>query len=137
MSLPESDLDKNKLLSASALAQIAADELLLAAVHRDITVKEWVVLPDALQAFVLLPAHSRDSHEGVGKPRLLTSFVASFKAASAKRINLLRNQPGASVWQRSYQEQLIEDKRVLQHWQAKMSKADGVVMSSQMMSKPS
>ena len=117
--------------SVSSLAQIAADELLLAADHRGITVKQWVVLPNALYAFVLLPAHSRDLHEGKGKPRLLTSFVAGFKAATAKRINLLRNQPGSPVWQPSYQEQIIEDERVLRRLKEKMSNVNRAVISSQ------
>ncbi len=129
--LPDTDSLKTRHDSVSSLAQIAADELLLAADHRGITVKQWVVLPDALYAFVLLPAHSRDLHEGKGKPRLLTSFVAGFKAATAKRINLLRNQPGSPVWQPSYQQQLIEDERVLRRLKEKMSNTKRVVISSQ------
>lgn len=129
--LPDTDSLKPSHDSASSFAQIAADELLLAADRRGITVKQWDVLPDALHAFVLLPAHSRDLHEGKGKPRLLTSFVAGFKAATAKRINLLRNQPGSPVWQPSYQQQLIEEERLLRRLQEKMSNAKRVVLSSQ------
>ncbi len=132
--LPDADSPNINQDLASSLAQIVADELLLAAVHRGITVKQWVVLPDAVHACVLLQAHSRDPHEGAGKPRLLTSFVAGFKAATAKRINLRRNQPGSAVWQRSYKEQLIEDERVLQHLTEKISAAGGVVISSQTIS---
>ncbi|MEM9266406.1 MAG: hypothetical protein AAGA46_12845, partial [Cyanobacteria bacterium P01_F01_bin.13] len=41
------------------------------------------------------------------------SFVAAFKAAAAKRINLVRGVPGAPVWQRGYQEQRINDPQTL------------------------
>lgn len=128
--LPDADSPKIRCGLASSPAQIAADELLLAADHPEITVKQWVVLPDALHAFILLQAYGPDLHKGRGKPRLLTSFVARFKAATAKRINLWRNQPGSPVWQPSYQEQLIENERVLRQLKEKMIVAGRVVMSS-------
>ena len=132
--LSDADSLRAKRDLASSLPQIAADELLLAADHCGITVKQWAVLPDALHAFVLLQAHSRDPHEDTGKPRLLTSFVAILKAATAKRINLLRNQPGSPVWRPSYQKQLIEDERVLRRLTEKIISAECVVMSSQTVS---
>ena len=38
----------------------------------------------------------------------------AFKAAAAKRINLVRGEPGAPVWQRGYQEQRIDDPKTLE-----------------------
>jgi len=43
----------------------------------------------------------------------LAAIVRSFKAATAKRINNLRNTPGAPVWQRNYYERVIRDDREL------------------------
>lgn len=36
----------------------------------------------------------------------LGSIIRSFKSASTKRINLLRNEPGATLWQRNYYEHI-------------------------------
>lgn len=37
------------------------------------------------------------------------SFVAGFKMAVTKRVNLLRGTPGGPVWQRNYYERIIRD----------------------------
>ncbi|MEE8640742.1 MAG: transposase [bacterium] len=42
-------------------------------------------------------------------PGSLGSFVAGFKMAVTKRINLLRGTPGGRVWQRNYYERIIRD----------------------------
>ena len=44
----------------------------------------------------------------------LAAIVRSFKAATAKRINNLRNTRGAPVWQRNYYERIIRDDRELE-----------------------
>jgi hypothetical protein len=134
-----------------SIVQIAVDELLLAAEHSGITLEQWVVLPNALHALIALQDYR---HDGLGerlrdrtafqrnrkafqgdrsttKPRILTAFVARFKAATAKRINLLRNQPGSLVWQRSYSEQLIEDNLMLSRLQYNIRNLEKVVISSQ------
>jgi REP element-mobilizing transposase RayT len=46
-------------------------------------------------------------------PRSLASFVAQFKAAVARRINIARQTPGARVWQRNYYEHVIRNDRDL------------------------
>ena len=131
--LPDTYYSKSEQTQASApsLAQVAVDELLLVAAHRGITVDCWIVLPDALHVLVALQTHRHDYSAGAGKPRSLTSFVAGFKAATAKRINLLRNQPGSPVWQRSYKEQLITDEVALNRLKVQINRVDSVVMSSQ------
>lgn len=42
-------------------------------------------------------------------PGSLGSFVAGFKMAVTKRINTMRETPGALVWQRNYYERIIRD----------------------------
>jgi len=42
-------------------------------------------------------------------PGSLGSFVAGFKMAVTKRINEMRETPGALVWQRNYYERIIRD----------------------------
>lgn len=97
--------------------QIVADEWVRSALHhQNIELDNWLVMPDHVSGIVVLKSYGG----GIGsrslqptlestKPRLLSFFVAGFKAAAAKRINLLHNQPGRPVWQRSYDEQLISD----------------------------
>ncbi|MEM9904007.1 MAG: hypothetical protein AAF921_03165 [Cyanobacteria bacterium P01_D01_bin.44] len=104
----------------NGVGHIAADEWQQAANHyKDILLDSWVVLPDSIRALIILNDHMAKPKQAYGKarsqvkPRALTSFVAGFKAAAAKRINLVRSQPGAPVWQRGYHEQRIEDEITL------------------------
>ncbi len=141
---PEKGLEENletehkklppKSLS-SVLSKIVSDELLLAASCRGITLDQWMIVPDALHALIFVQEDRPDSDITSGKPRLLNAFVAGFKAATAKRINLIRNQPGSPVWQRSYQEQRVEDEFMLARLRKKINTADNtadnIVESSQ------
>ncbi|WP_017301718.1 transposase [Nodosilinea nodulosa] len=47
----------------------------------------------------------------------ISSFVAGFKAAATKRINLYRNAPGTPVWQRNYYEHIIRSEASLERIQ--------------------
>ncbi|HSM81786.1 MAG TPA: hypothetical protein VLS96_08870 [Nodosilinea sp.] len=101
-------------LRLNDLGLVVADEWVQSARHRKgIELDLWQVTPSSLQGIVFLqspaapyPAIASSSSQ---KPWLLSSFIASFKAAAAKRINLKRDQLGQSVWQRNYNEQLITD----------------------------
>ncbi|HPW69807.1 MAG TPA: hypothetical protein PLA82_10105, partial [Deltaproteobacteria bacterium] len=42
-------------------------------------------------------------------PKSLGSLVAGFKSAVTKRINSLRNTPGAKLWQRNYWEHIVRN----------------------------
>ena len=44
----------------------------------------------------------------------IPSFVAGFKAAATKRINLHRRAPGTPVWQRNYYEHIIRNELALE-----------------------
>lgn len=100
--------------------QIAADEWqqIAAAHQRDIEIDQWAVLPNGVRALVAVVSTASHATYGLRetppKPRALSSFVAGFKAAAAKRINLVRGIPGAPVWKRGYQEQRIDDPKTLE-----------------------
>ncbi|MEM9806773.1 MAG: hypothetical protein AAF959_16005 [Cyanobacteria bacterium P01_D01_bin.56] len=97
----------------------AAEWKQIATAHqRDIEVDRWAVLPNGLRAVIAVTTREGQLPLNYGshsleKPRALSSFVAGFKAAAAKRINLVRGEPGAPVWQRGYQEQRIDDDETL------------------------
>ena len=46
---------------------------------------------------------------------LLPKIIGRFKMNSAKQINLIRNTPGVSVWQRDYFEHIIRDVKSLEN----------------------
>ncbi|NJN20489.1 MAG: transposase [Leptolyngbya sp. RL_3_1] len=48
------------------------------------------------------------------RPRSLSSFVAGFKSATTKAINMTRKAPGTPVWQRNYYDHIIRDAASLQ-----------------------
>lgn len=47
-------------------------------------------------------------------PQSLGALMAGFKAAATKRINQLRQTPGAPVWQRNYYERVLRNERELE-----------------------
>ena len=56
------------------------------------------------------PLHGDTANDSMHrKPKSLSSFVAGFKSVCTKRINLLRNTPRLSVWQRNYYEYVIRN----------------------------
>jgi len=47
------------------------------------------------------------------EPNSISSFVAGFKSAATKRINLLRDNRDIPIWQRNYYESIIRDEQSL------------------------
>ncbi|MEB3267527.1 MAG: hypothetical protein VKJ09_03215 [Leptolyngbya sp.] len=112
----------------NGLGQVAADEWLRAAqTNRGIALDHWEMTENQLQGIVIIRepvVNSPYAHSFSTKPRLLSSFIAGYKAAVAKRINLIRNHPGSPVWQRSYQERLLPDPVVLQRVRQMLSQPE-------------
>ena len=85
----------------------------------------FVIMPNHLHGIVTIAPHaatrSRAHSEGTKAqgpalhrcPRSLGALVAGFKSSTTKRINLLRNSPGATVWQRNYHEHVIRNDKEL------------------------
>jgi hypothetical protein len=94
------------------LGNIAAEEWLRSTrAYSGLDVDQWLLLPNRIEALIGISKTEPMSHYGKqeAKPWLLSAFIASYKAAAAKRINLYRSQPGGAVWQRNYQERRIPD----------------------------
>ncbi len=118
-------------ISSQSPAKIVSDELRQAGTnHKGITLEQWVLEPDSLHALVSLRPEQLKQGARSAKPAILTAFIAGLKAATAKRINLIRNEPGSPVWQRSYKEQLIEDDMMLFRLRKKLTDSPSVVRSS-------
>ncbi|MCS6908535.1 MAG: transposase [Anaerolineales bacterium] len=93
---------------------------------------EWVVMPNHMHGIIWIvdndcrgaaphPAPCKGAAAPRPSPRpsetspinvvpgSLGAIVRAYKSAVAKRINALRNTPGAPVWQRNYYEHIIRD----------------------------
>jgi REP element-mobilizing transposase RayT len=98
---------------------------------------EWLKTPSVraeieLDAWILMPNHFHcivRMHGGTGrgdrpvaptdrivwampcgpKPASVGAWVAGFKSATTKRINIQRGSPGVPVWQRNYYEHIVRD----------------------------
>lgn len=92
-------------------------------IRREITLGEWVIMPNHVHVIVLI----NDHYDNVGatgrsplpcrakpcgpKPHSLAAFIAGFKSGAAKRINEMRKTTGCPVWQRNYFEHVIRRER--------------------------
>ncbi len=124
---------RNDQLCLNDYGAIVADEWIRSAANRKgLELDRWTVLTNGIEGIVILKTSSfpisSQGMTGCGvsqKPWALSSFIASFKAAAAKRINLRRNQLGEPVWQRNYQEQRIPDETLLRIWRNRLSAMAG------------
>lgn len=89
---------------------------------RHVESDEFMVMPNHVHGIIVLmdspvgathasplPMTGRIQNPRGPRCRSLASIVGSFKSAVAKRINEMRDTPGASVWQRNYYEHIIRD----------------------------
>lgn len=91
----------------------------LAEQYRYVNLDEWVVMPNHLHGILIIHddgeecgvggGGSRTAPTGLVKRKPLGRLLGAFKTVSSKQINLMRNTPGALVWQRNYYEHVIRD----------------------------
>jgi REP element-mobilizing transposase RayT len=87
---------------------------------------EFVVMPNHVHGIIWIVDTDADGNDDDVNPRAvggvtptnvipgsLGAIVRSFKSITAKRINALRDTPGAPVWQRNYYEHIIRDDHAL------------------------
>jgi REP-associated tyrosine transposase len=76
-------------------------------------VDEFIVMPNHVHGIVMIrdvgARHAVPVSRRFGKPAAgsLAAIVGSFKSATTRRINELRQTPGISVWQRNYYEHVV------------------------------
>ena len=106
----------------NAVGRVAESEWLRTPhVRLEIGLDDFVLMPNHLHGIVVIvDDRAADEVAPVGahgraplqRPaRSLGSLIAGYKAASAKRINILRGSPGAPVWQRNYYEHIVRNER--------------------------
>jgi len=90
-------------------------------IRREIELDAFVIMPNHVHGIVWIrdtgddPAagtHNAGAHSRAPlhrPPRSLGSFIAGYKSAATRRINCLRDTPGAPVWQRNYYERIIRN----------------------------
>jgi REP element-mobilizing transposase RayT len=91
--------------------------------HADhVSLDEWILMPNHLHGLILLgPADpgapsehppSRGEPAGVA-PGSLGAIIGNYKSVVTRRINQLRDTPGAPVWHRNYCERIVRNQRQL------------------------
>jgi putative transposase len=89
---------------------------------RRVTLDEWIVMPNHLHG--LLALGPRVTGRGRGLPARpdgsiglaagsLGAIVGNYKSLVTRRVNELRDTPGAPVWQRNYYERIVRNQRQL------------------------
>jgi putative transposase len=89
--------------------------------HR-VTLDEWIVMPNHLHGLLVFgPAEAGSPSEPPLRPDgwiglaagSLGAIVGNYKSLVTRRINELRDTPGAPVWQRNYYERIVRNQRQL------------------------
>jgi REP element-mobilizing transposase RayT len=69
--------------------------------------------PPLVRATGRLPIHNAGRYEPGPSSKSLSAFVAGYKSAVTKKINIIRGTPGKSVWMRNYHDRVIRNEREL------------------------
>ena len=114
-------------MQLNPFGQIVADEWIRSVeIRQEIDFDAWVIMPNHIHGIVVINAIN-DPNINVGaqrecqrsgiayrRPKSLSSFVAGFKCAATKAINIRRNAAGTPVWQRNYYDRIIRNEPSLQ-----------------------
>jgi REP element-mobilizing transposase RayT len=117
---------KNDRMYLNQIGKIVAEEWInTPKIRSNFLLDEWVIMPNHLHGIVIINEHILERGKGnrdiLGarnaplrrEPNSISSFVAGFKSAVTKRINLLRDNREIPIWQRNYYESIIRDEQSL------------------------
>ena len=88
-------------------------------IRKEIILHEYIIMPNHFHAIVELAAQDKENtligrgdrpvaQNGPTK-KSIGALIAGFKSSVTKQINIIRNTPGKTVWQRNYYEHIIRD----------------------------
>ena len=110
---------ENQRMILSPIGEIINEEWLKSFEIRDeLVCDSWIIMPNHIHAILKIirktPQPEKDKalfNYGIAyrPPRSVSSFVAGFKSAATKRINLFINTPGKKVWQDRFHDHIIKD----------------------------
>jgi len=93
---------------------VVGEWLKTAEIRNEIELDEWVVMPNHFHGILVLTAPVEAIHESPLQMTVLQrrnmavpKIIGRFKMLSSKRINELRQTPGAKLWQRNYWEHIV------------------------------
>ncbi|MCK4558855.1 MAG: transposase [Calditrichia bacterium] len=111
---------KNGQMMLNQFGQIARSEWLKThTMRKNIAINKFVIMPDHIHGILIIKykcrgtMHRALTYEKFGKPvsNSIPTIIRYYKAVVTKRINILRNTPGAQIWQRNYYEHIIRNKQ--------------------------
>jgi REP element-mobilizing transposase RayT len=117
---------KNEEMELNELGEIIEEEWIKSSeIRKEICLDEFIIMPNHLHGVVFIDNGDdvlMEDDAAVGangrsplrmKPKSISSFMAGFKSAVTKRINLFRNTPASPIWQRNYYERVIRNEKEL------------------------
>ena len=104
-------------MQLSPFGQIAKDCWQQIPTHfPNVDLNEYVIMPNHLHGIIGIKYPVADGQlkttEKFGnmmRPGALSTIVRSFKSATTRQINILRDAPGTPIWQRNYYDHIIRD----------------------------
>ena len=104
------DIEDGQMVLNDA-GKIVTDEWMKSGeIRNEIELGEWVVMPNHFHGIVIIRRGDRPVATMPGpRPKSIGSLMSGFKSAVTKRINEMRNTPGAKLWQRNYYEHVIRN----------------------------
>ena len=103
-------------MQVNDFGRIVLDEWLRTGERANVELDVFIVMPNHIHGVLVLIADNASNslesqQQGFGRPVAgsLGTIVVAYKSATARRINRLRNTPGAPVWQRNYFEHIIRN----------------------------
>jgi len=109
------EISKGKMV-LNEYGQIATGSWLwLSQKYLYVDLDEWIIMPNHLHGIIVINTEcrggSRTAPTNMTKRKPLGRLIGAFKTVSSKHINVIRNIPGALVWQRNYYEHIVRNKK--------------------------
>jgi REP element-mobilizing transposase RayT len=99
-------LGSNGVMLSEVGSIVAAEWERTADLRRDVSLDEFIVMPDHFHALVGLNPNDRDRCDTT-----LTAMMNGFKAAATSRVRRLPSPPAFEIWHRSFHDSIIRGQR--------------------------